>query len=125
MTGVKSKRGKAPQSSVDFSLDNTPQSNGMSCLSTPPLNLGLKSCLYTSYKIVARLNSLAQAAAETEKNYHGQIENAVPVDATLIEESQSTNTIDRDNSTDYASTSPVLAGMEVVRKSSGFFSKFD
>lgn len=125
MTGVKSKRGKAPQSSVDSSSDNTPQSNGMSCLPAPPLNEGLESCLYTSYETVAGLNSLAQAAAETEKDYHGRTENAVPVDATSIEESQSTDTMDGDNSKDRPSTSPVLAGMEVVRKSSGFFSKFD
>ena len=86
MTGIKSKRGKASQSSVDFFSDNTPQSNGMSCLLVPPLNKGLESCLYTSYETVAELNSLAQTAAETEKDYHGQTVNAVSVNATLIKE---------------------------------------
>ena len=97
----------------------------MSCLSAPPLNKGHESCLYISYETIARLNSLAQAATETEKDYHGWTENAVPVDTTSIEESQSTDTMDGDNSKDCLSTSPVLAGIEVVRKSSGFFSKFD
>ena len=48
-----------------------------------------------------------------------------PIDATSIKESQPTNTMDRGNSTDRPSISLVLAGIEVVRKSSGFFSKFD
>ena len=125
MTGVKSKRGKVPQSSVHSCSNNTPQSNDISCLPAPPLNKSLESCLYTSYKTIAGLNSLAQAVAKTEKDYYSQTENVVPVDATSIKESQSTDTMDGDNSTDCPNISPVLAGMEVVRKSSGFFSKFD
>ena len=93
MMGVKSKRGKASQSSVDFSSDNTSQLNGMSCLPAPPLNEGLESWLYTSYKTVAKLNLLAQVAAKMEKDYYSQTKNAVPVNATLIKESQSTNTM--------------------------------
>ena len=87
MTGVKSKCGKASQFSMDSSSDNTSQLNGMLCLPAPPLNKGLEFFLYTSYETVARLNSLAQVAAETEKDYHGQTENVVSVDVTLIKES--------------------------------------
>ncbi|MCJ1348827.1 hypothetical protein MMC31_007060 [Peltigera leucophlebia] len=125
MTGVKSKRGKAPQSSVDCSSDNTPHLNDTSWLLAPPLDELLESCLYTACKTAAGLNSSAQAAAETEDNHHGRTENVVPVDATSIKASQSTNTMDGDNLTDHLYTLPVLAGMEIVRKSSGFFSNFD
>ena len=97
----------------------------MSCLPAPPLKEGLEFYLYTSYKTVAGLNSLAQTAAKTEKDYHSQTENAIPVDATSIEESQSTNTMNGDNLIDCPSTSSILANMEVVRKSSEFFSKFN
>ena len=125
MTGVKSKCGKAPQASINFSSDNTSQLNGISCLPIPPLNKVLKSCLYTSHETITRPNSLAQTAAETKKDYYGQTKNAVPIDVTPIKESQSTNTMDGDNLTNCLRTSSILAGMEVVRKSLGFFSKFD
>ena len=110
---------------MDSSSNNTPQLNDGSYLPAPPLNEDLESCLYTSYETIVGLNLLAQATAETERDYHGQTENTVLVNATSIKKSQSTNTMDGDNLTDYPSISPVLGGMEVVQKSSGFFSKFD
>ena len=77
MTSVKSKRDKKPQSSVDFSSDNTPQLNGISYLPAPPLNKTLEFCLYISYKTIIGLNLLAQTAIETENDYHSQTQNAV------------------------------------------------
>lgn len=121
MTAPKSKRGKAPQSSVASTSDNTLQLNGMSSLPDPPLDEVLEACSYNSCENAARLMSLAQAVAETNEDHHVQTENAVPI----VEESQSTDTIYGDSSIDRPSTPPVLAGMEVVRKSSGFFLNFD
>lgn len=89
------------------------------------MNKALESYLYISYETVAGLNLLAQIAAEMEKDYHNQTENAVSVNATLIKKSQSINSMDGDNSTDRLSIPHVLASIEVVRKSSRFFSKFD
>lgn len=68
---------------------------------------------------------LAQAVAEIEKNYYGQTEIIISVDAILIKDSESTNSIDEDNLIDCLSTPPVLADMEVVWKSLLFFSNFD
>ena len=97
----------------------------MSYLPSLSLNEALEFCLYISYKTIVRLNLLAQAAAETEKDYHGQTKNAVPINAKSIKESQSTDTIDGNNLIDCSSIPPISASMEVVRKSLGFFSKFD
>lgn len=110
---------------MDCSSDNTLHFNNTSCLPTPPLDEVLESCLYTAYETAAGLNSSARAAVKMEEDHHGRTKNAVPVDATSIKASQSTDTIDGDNSTDRSCTPPILAGMEVVRKISGFFSNFD
>ncbi|MCJ1346779.1 hypothetical protein MMC31_004997 [Peltigera leucophlebia] len=125
MTGVKSKRGKAPQSSVDFSSDNILHLNDTLCLPASPLEEVLEFYLYTACETTAGLNLSAQTAAETEEDHHDQTENAVPVDATSIKASQSTDTMNGDNLTDCPCTPLVLAGMDVVQKSSGFFSNFD
>ena len=97
----------------------------MLCLPVLSLDEALESSLYKSYETIAGLNSLAQTAAEMEKNYYSQTENAIPIDVILIKELESTNTIDGDNLTDCPNISPFLAGIKIVRKSSRFFSKFD
>lgn len=124
MTAPKSKRGKAPQSSV-ASTSDTLQLNGTSSLPDPPLDEVVEACPYNSCENAATLISLAQAAAGTDEDHHVKTENAVPIDATLIRESQSTDTMDGDSSSDRPSTPPVQTGMEVVRKSSGFYLNFD
>lgn len=99
MTALKSKYGKAPQSSVASTLD-TLRLNGTSSLPDPPLDKVVEACLYNSCKNATTLILLAKAVAGTDEDHHVKTENAVPIDATLIRESQSTDTMDGDSLSD-------------------------
>lgn len=124
MTALKSKRGKTSQFLVASTSDNL-QLNGTSSLPDRPLDKFIKACLYNSCKNAATLISLAQAAAETNEDQYVKTENAVPINTTLIRESQFTNTMDGDSLSDRPSTPFVQTDIEVVQKSSGFYLNFD
>lgn len=103
MITPKSKCGKAPQSLMTSPSD-TLQLNGTLSLLDLPLDKVVKTYPYNSCKNVATLILLAQVAAGTDDNHHVKTKNAVSIDVTLIRESQSTNTMDGDSSSNRLST---------------------
>lgn len=124
MIALKSIYGKVSQFLVDVTL-NTIQLNGTLSLPSLLLNEVVKACLYNFCKNAAKLILLVEVVVEIDENYYMLTEIAVFINAILIKESQSTNTIDENNLSDCLSTLFVLASIKIIWKSLGFYLNFN